>query len=49
MKPQKNILKEFKKFIKQENLIQWNDLSLLESYRLIERIGVGRAIKYILK
>ena len=25
------------------------DLSLLESYRLIERIGIGRAIKYILK
>lgn len=25
------------------------DLSLLESYRLIERIGVGRTIKYILK
>ena len=25
MKLQKNILKEFQKFIKQENLIQWND------------------------
>jgi len=28
MKSAKNILKEFKKFIKQENLIQWNDLRI---------------------
>ncbi len=38
-------IKNFKVSLRTANY----DLSLLESYRLIERIGVGRAIKYILK